>query len=230
MSAHIIPAASNALMINYLESQGFKDVYLDSSLVTAQLLGNCKTTTLEAAAYVSYVQYMARITDMAVISDGDFNIQTPSELTHYVGELIASGCQSVIISDADCQDDIRIFEAKLIAALAGVSNSQSQIIVKLTGFAIYGLAGLEGRIRVIQNNNIAAILISNITNIDIPVIQSIQTSIAINLIIDNPNINYAGAEQLKPTAILDSYNVRRALTRSAETMSQNIIFKMFMGR
>lgn len=32
--SHIIPAASNALMIKYLESQGFTEVYLDSVLVS----------------------------------------------------------------------------------------------------------------------------------------------------------------------------------------------------
>lgn len=227
MSANVIPAASNALMIKHLEAQGFDRVYLDSRLISTQLLGTYDTDLLSTTAYLNYVQRLAATTNMAVMADVPANTQTRA-MTNAVKALQQIGCTQIILSDQNLATEDAL-DAALNTAQKAITDEATELVVKLDGFINYGLAGLQARIDIAQANGIAHILISNITNTDIAIIKAVATTAEISLIIDNAQINYCGAEQLNPKFILDTYHVYLGLTRAAKTISQNMVLKIFMG-
>ncbi|WP_164507058.1 isocitrate lyase/phosphoenolpyruvate mutase family protein [Agrilactobacillus yilanensis] len=227
MSAHIIPAASNALMLKHFESQGFDRVYLDSRLVSTQLLGTYDTDLLSTTAYLNYVQRLAAVTKMAVIADIPDNVELWT-LPTTIQALQKIGCRQVILSDANLEN-AEALDQILTSAQQATTDENFEIIVKLDGFINYGLDELQTRIDIAQANGVNHILISNITNGDIAIIKAVATTALISLIIDNANINYCGAEQLNPEFILDTYHVYAGLTRAARTISQDMVLKIFMG-
>lgn len=230
MTAHIIPAASNALMIKYLESEGFEKVYLDSQLISTQLLGTYDTDLLGTAEYLSYVQRLANVTNMAIMADAHVNTdEAPSwTLPNIIEQLEKIGCRQITVSDIN-QTDLEAFQGQLQFAQQAITNEDTEIIVKLNGFIDYGLNGLQERIDIAQENGFSHILLSNITNEDIAIIKAVATTASICVMIDNPNINYCTAEQLNPNFILDTYHVYEGLTKAAKSVSQNMVLKMFMG-
>ncbi|MCH4171671.1 MAG: isocitrate lyase/phosphoenolpyruvate mutase family protein [Lactobacillus sp.] len=231
MMSHIIPAASNALMIKYLESQGFTEVYLDSALVSTQLLGTADTTLLDTTEYLNYVQRLANATTMNIIADAPIDCapSTSWTLPQTIAKLEAIGTRRIIIDDQRSLNDVHEFQKQLQTAQAVITNDDTQIIAELDGFIDYGIIGLQERISIAEAAGVVDIIIGQISNLDISAIQNLSVDHNINLVIDNPEINYSAAGQLEPEFILDTYHVSEALTRSAKTISQNMIIKMFMG-
>ncbi|MFD1472358.1 isocitrate lyase/phosphoenolpyruvate mutase family protein [Companilactobacillus mishanensis] len=227
MPAHIIPAASNALMLKHLESEGFDKVYLDSRLATAQLLGSYNTDLLSMSAYLDYVSRLAAVTDMQVLADASVS-DNAWTLSNSVYALQEAGCHAVVVTDAGFDTAEQLGHA-LNTLNKAISDETFEVIVKLDGFVKYGLDELQARIDIAQISGIDQIIISNISNADVVIIKAVATTVLISLIIDNENITYYGAQQLNPKFILDTYHVYTGLIQSARTISQNMILKLFMG-
>ncbi len=226
MSARFVPAASNALMLKHLSTEGFDSVYLDSRLLSTQLLGTSDSDLLSTSAYLNYVQTLSASTKMNVLADLCLNGQL-QDLDQQVQVLQDSGCVAVVVSDADVANSALFDE--LLKNIKLAADSDLQIIVKLDGLVKYGFNELQTRIGIALDNGLDHIIISNITDDDLVIIKAVQDSALISLIIDNANISYYSALQFNPKFILDTFHVYQGLVHSASSISQNMILKIFMG-
>ncbi|WP_300559783.1 isocitrate lyase/phosphoenolpyruvate mutase family protein [Companilactobacillus sp.] len=227
MSAHFIPAASNALMVKHLESAGFNSVYLDRCLLSTQLLGTLDAELLSNQAYLNYVQHLTTVSDMNVIADAYVSDGSDS-LRAQVTALQKAGCNAVVVNDADFADT-KTFENALNTLNQATDDDDFTVIAKLDGFVKYGLNELQDRINIAKLNGIDQIIISSITNDDLVIIKAVINTAVISLIIDNAKITYFDAQQLDPEFILDTYHVYQGLNQAAKMISHNMIIKIFMG-
>ena len=227
MSASIIPAASNALMLNHLETAGFDKVYLDSRLINTQLMGDLDLDYLSMSEYLNYVQHMAAVTSMDVIADASV-ADSSWTLPAKISALQEVGCKAVIVDDVDLATPSELGHA-LNSIEAAINSDDLDVIVKLDGFVKYGLDELQARIDIAQLSGIDQIIISSISNRDLVIIKAVATTVLLSLIIDNANISNSGAQQLNPEYIFDTYHVYTGLVHAAKTVSQNMIIKLFMG-
>ncbi|KRL67383.1 hypothetical protein [Companilactobacillus versmoldensis] len=226
MSARLVPAASNALMLKHLASEGFDSVYLDNRLLSTQLLGTRDTALLSASLYLHYVQTLSASTSMNVIAD--LCLDETADFSCQLTALKNSGCTAVVVSDAGITNTTLLNQVLLNISKA-FPTDELELIVKLEGFVKYGLNELETRIGIAKDNGIDHIIISNITDDDLVIIKAVQNTAVISLIIDNAKISYYSARQFNPKFILDTYHVYQGLVQSAGSISRNMILKLFIG-
>lgn len=225
MTTSIIPAAANAPMLKYFESQGFNELYIDKDSVENQLMGGDTNRVLSLSDYAQYLRCMRNSTSAHLLADT-------------ADELVRCGANTILISDYQSKTTSHQpnllsdedFEAKIRTMKTELTDTNTNAIVNLGGFSVYGLEGLTTRIDIARSQNIAKISISNVTAKDLSIIGAImEPNQEIGLAIDNPKMTFGSAQQINPAFVLDTYHPKKATQQWVQKAGPSVVLRLYMG-
>lgn len=238
MTTSIIPAAANAPMLKYFESQGFNELYIDKDSVANQLMGEEADRVLDLADYAQYLRCMRNATRARLLADTSFGGDNLTNWATTADELVRCGADTILISDyqsktANYQPNLlsdKDFKVKIQTMKAELADTHTNAIVNLGGFSAYGLAGLTDRIKIAHGQGIAKVSISNVTAKDLSIIGAIMTpNQEIGLAIDNPKMTFGSAQQVNPAFVLDTYHPKKATQQWVQKAGPSVVLRLYMG-
>ncbi len=238
MTTSIIPAAANAPMLKYFESQGFNELYIDKDSVENQLMGGETNRVLSLSDYAHYLHCMRMTTSAHLLADTSFGGDDAINWAETADKLVRYGANTILISDyqsktATYQPNLLTdedFEAKLQTMKAELTDTNTTAMANLGGFSTYGLDGLKSRIEIAHAQNISKISISNVTAQDLSIIGAIMTpNQEIGLAIDNPKMTFGSAQQVNPAFVLDTYHPKKATQQWVQKAGPSVVLRLYMG-
>lgn len=238
MTTSIIPAAANAPMLKYFESQGFNELYIDKDSVENQLLGGDTNRVLALSDYAHYLQCMRNATSAHLLADTSFGGDDAANWADTADQLVRCGANTILISDyqsktSNHQPNLLLdedFEAKIRTMKAELTDTNTDAMVNLGGFSTYGIDGLKKRNQIARSENIAKISISNVAAKDLSIIGAImKPNQEIGLAIDNPKMTFGSAQQVNPAFVLDTYHPKKATQQWVQKAGPSVVLRLYMG-
>lgn len=235
MTTHIIPAAANAPMLKYFESQVFNELYIDQESVANQLFGANSHQRLGLGIYADYLRCLRMTTQADLFADTSFG--QPDSIASTASRLAQAGANNLLISDSTnsskqstpilLSEDA--YTEKLAAAQTALAETNTTAIANLTGFSEYGLAGLQSRIEAAHSAGITKIVISNISSKDISIIGAIMVpNQEIGLALDNAKMTFGNTQRISPAFILDTYHPKQAAQKCTQATGSSYVLQLYM--
>lgn len=173
----VAPGAFNALSASLVQQAGFQAVYCSGAGIANMLLGRPDVGLVTMSEMVQQIRYMAAVTTLPIIADGDTGYGNPLNVVRTVQEYESAGAAAIQLEDQVFPKRCGHFEgkqvipaaemvAKIRAACDSRSNPDTVIIARTDARAVLGLEQAMERARAYREAGAELIFLEAPTSVD----------------------------------------------------------------